>query len=146
VPSLPFGYRRPKIADEFFRVKTGINNAVVLSYEFLSTVFRYLAEFIVNVCNYSALIGTRDDRCLIKGELAKLSSLVGKYAFHELLVEEKAGTRYVHLVYLVGYDRQPLRFELRLYRPSSEWRFQGVSFDAKLVEDVEKAANQRVSR
>src|SRR4029079_9757987 len=75
VPSLPFRYRRPKIADEFFRVKTGINNAVVLSYEFLSTVFRYLAEFIVNVCNYSALIGTRDDRCLIKGELDILKLL-----------------------------------------------------------------------
>jgi len=92
-------------------------------------------------------VGKNSDQVAnLKGELAKLSSLVGKYAFHELLVEEKAGTRYVHLVYLVGYDRQPLRFELRLYRPSSEWRFQGVSFDAKLVEDVEKAANQRVSR
>ncbi len=82
----------------------------------------------------------------LKSELAKLNNLVGKYAFHELLVEGRAGTRYVHLVYLVGYDRQPLRFELSLYRPSGEWRLQGVSFDAKVDEDVAKAANQRISK
>jgi hypothetical protein len=82
----------------------------------------------------------------LKGELATLNNLVGKYAFHELLVDERAGTRYVHLVYLVGYDRQPLRFQLSLYRPSSEWRFQGFSFDAKLDEDVAKLANQHISK
>lgn len=82
----------------------------------------------------------------LKGELAKLNNLVGKYAFHELLVEERAGTRYVHLVYLVGYDRQPMRFGLSLYRPSNEWRFQGVSFDDKLGEDVAKSAHQRISK
>jgi hypothetical protein len=82
----------------------------------------------------------------LKGELARLNNLVGKYAFHELLVEERAGSRYVHLVYLVGYDRQPLRIELSLYRPYNEWRFQGVSVDAKVVEDVAKSANRRISK
>ncbi|MGD9953839.1 MAG: hypothetical protein AB7S87_14780 [Burkholderiales bacterium] len=82
----------------------------------------------------------------LKGELAKLGGLLGKYAYHELLVEAKAGSRYAHLVYVVGYERQPLRFELRLYRPSGEWRFQGLSFDAKLVEDVDKSANARLAK
>ena len=81
----------------------------------------------------------------LKAELGKLGELVGEYVYHELLVAEKAGSRYVHLVYLVGYERQPLRFELRLYRPDAQWRLQGVSFDAALLEDIEKAATLKIS-
>jgi len=87
-----------------------------------------------------------DQAANLKAEFRKLDPLVGKYVYHEPLVEEKVGTRYVHLVYVVGYERQPLRFELRLYRASTGWVCQGVSFDAKLVEDVEKAAHQAVSK
>jgi hypothetical protein len=82
----------------------------------------------------------------LKGELAKLSGLVGEYRFHELIAEEKAGSRYAHLIYLVGYDRQPLRFEIKVYRPGDEWSFQGVSFDAALTDDIEKQANARLLR
>lgn len=82
----------------------------------------------------------------LKGELAKLNALVGKYVYHELVVEQKVGQRYAHLVYLVGFERQPLRFEIRVYRPGDEWRFQGVSFDARLIEDIDKQANERLTR
>ena len=82
----------------------------------------------------------------VKGELVKLNNLMGKYTFHELLAEEKSGTRYVHLVYLVGYERQPMRFELRLYRPATEWRLQGFSFDDKLVDDIGRAVNSHISK
>ena len=80
----------------------------------------------------------------LKGELSKLNGLVGKYLFHELIVEQKVGSRYAHLIYLVGYDRQPLRFEIKVYKTSNEWRFQGVSFDAKIADDIEKLANERI--
>jgi hypothetical protein len=87
-----------------------------------------------------------DQTANLKAELRKLDSLVGKYVYHEPLVEEKLGTRYVHLLHVVGYERQPLRFELRLYRTSAGWVCQGISFDANLVADVEKAANLAISK
>jgi hypothetical protein len=80
----------------------------------------------------------------LKGELSKLNGLVGKYLFHELIVEQKVGNRYAHLIYLVGYERQPLRFEIKVYKASNEWRFLGVSFDAKITDDIEKLANEKV--
>ncbi len=80
----------------------------------------------------------------LKGELSKLNGLVGKYLFHELIVEQKVGSRYAHLIYLVGYDRQPLRFEIKVYKTSNEWRFQGVSFDDKITADIEKLANEKI--
>jgi hypothetical protein len=82
----------------------------------------------------------------LKGELAKLSGLVGQYQFHELVAEEKVGSRYAHLIYLVGYERQPLRFEISVYKPGAKWRFQGVSFDARVTDDIEKLANERILR
>lgn len=82
----------------------------------------------------------------LKGELAKLNGLVGKYLFHELVVDQKAGARYAHLIYLVGYERQPLRFELKVYRPGEKWRLHGVSFDARLTEDIDKLANGRIAK
>jgi hypothetical protein len=82
----------------------------------------------------------------LKNQLSQLNKLVGNYVFHELIVEEKAGTRYVHLIYLVGFERQPLRFELKLYKPAEEWRFHGVSFDAKLTDDIEKQANDKLTK
>jgi hypothetical protein len=82
----------------------------------------------------------------LKNQLSQVNKLVGTYLFHELIVEEKAGTRYVHLIYLVGYERQPLRFELKLYKPAEEWRFFGVSFDSDLTEEIEKQANQQLIR
>lgn len=80
----------------------------------------------------------------LKGELAKLNGLVGKYLFHELIVEERVGSHYAHLIFLVGYERQPLRFEIQLYKAPDQWRFQGVSFDARLTDDIDKLANAKI--
>jgi hypothetical protein len=87
-----------------------------------------------------------DQATNLKGELAKLSRLVGKYLFHELVVEQKVGAHYAHLIYLVGYERQPVRFEIRVYKPGAEWRFQGVSFDARVTDDIDKLANGKLAK
>lgn len=80
----------------------------------------------------------------LKNQLSQINKLVGNYLFHELISEGKTGSRYVHLIYLVGYERQPLRFELKLYKPTEEWLFFGISFDTKLTDDIEKQANARL--
>lgn len=82
----------------------------------------------------------------LKGELSKLDGLVGRYLFHELVLEQRVGSRYAHLIYMVGYERQPLRFEIQVYKAPDRWRFQGVSFDARLTDDIDKLANARIVR
>ena len=90
-------------------------------------------------------VGKNSDQVVnLKNQLSQVNQLVGKYLFHELILEKKVGSRYAHLIYLVGYERQPLRFELKLYKVNKGWRFHGVAFDANLTDDIEKAANQKI--
>ena len=80
----------------------------------------------------------------VKSQLASLSRLVGSYQGQEKLVEEKAGTNYVYLLYLGLYERQPIRFKFAFYRPDGKWRFQNFSFDATFSEEVERLADQKL--
>ena len=82
----------------------------------------------------------------LKNQLSQLTPLVGNYIYHELVSETKVGTRYAHLIYIVGYERQPLRYEIKVYKVKNGWRFQGVSFDASITDDIEKQANQRLTK
>ncbi|OUR65564.1 hypothetical protein A9Q79_00790 [Methylophaga sp. 42_25_T18] len=89
--------------------------------------------------------GKDEDQVLnLKYQVKNLNSLVGKYLFHELISEKKVGKHYAHLIYLVGYERQPLRFEIKVYKTGKKWRFQGVSFDAELANDIENQANMNL--
>lgn len=117
------------IPEKFFGyVKQGKTDAAI---EFLYGTNKWVAKKSDQVVN-------------LKNQLSQVNELVGNYLFHELILEEKIGSRYAHLIYLVGYERQPLRFELKLYKVEKGWRFHGVSFDANLTDDIEKAANQKL--
>lgn len=80
----------------------------------------------------------------VKTQLSQLDSLVGKYIFHEEIVKSEVGTRYVHIIYLVGYERQPVRYQLNFYDADGTWRFQGVSFDTRLTDDIKSQSNAKL--
>jgi len=117
------------IPDRFFAyLEQGKTNEAI---DFLYNTNRWVAKNSDQITN-------------LKGELSKLKGLVGNYMYHELITEAKAGNRYADLIYLVGYDRQPIRFEIKVYKPGNQWRFQGVSFDTNVTDDIEKLATQRI--
>lgn len=112
--------------------------------------FAYIAQGKTNeaidfLYNTNQWVAKNSDQVMnLKGELSKLHGLVGNYTYHELIAEAKAGSRYADLIYLVGYERQPIRFEIKVYKPGNHWRFQGVSFDTRVTDDIEKLANQKI--
>jgi len=117
------------IPDNFFGyIKQGKTDAAI---DFLYNTNKWVAKNSDQVQN-------------LKGQLARLQGLVGSYVFHELISEQTVGTHYAHLIYLVGYERQPVRFEIKVYKVPDQWRFQGVSFDTNLTQDIDKLANQRL--
>ncbi|OLQ72286.1 hypothetical protein BIT28_25065 [Photobacterium proteolyticum] len=129
LPSLVFASDYDQISKQLFsKIKTG-------EYE----------EAMNSLYDTNPWVSKNSDQVInIKAQLSSLDGLVGKYLFHELISEEKVGTHFVHLIYMVGYERQPLRFELQLYKVGSTWRFQSFSFDADLQEDIGKLANMKL--
>ena len=67
IAKLPFLYLtgsdcRPQVAYEVRRVITGVDNAVVLTEQLFTRVFRDTAKLVVDESNDSRLIGDRHDR------------------------------------------------------------------------------------
>lgn len=129
LPGFAFASEYGTIPEKFFsHIKVGETDAAI---NYLYDTNEWISQNSDQVIN-------------LKNQLKSAKGLVGKYRFHELIREEKVGARYAHLVYLVGFERQPLRFEIRVYKPEEKWRFQGVSFDADLTDHIEKLANMRI--
>ncbi len=64
---------------------------------------------------------TADDVANIRSNLGNLASLLGKYIDNQQLTEEFIGDRYVHLDYVVNFDRQPFRFYFQFYKAKDKW-------------------------
>ena len=74
LPDLTGSDCRPQVAYEVRRVITGVDNAVVLTEQIITRVFRDTAKLVVDESNDSRLIGNRYNCGLIKGKL-----YVGKF-------------------------------------------------------------------
>lgn len=69
---------------------------------------------------------TKEDRAAfeaLKFTLKSRADALADYKFHELVAEEKIGTRYVRLTYAVGVGRAPFKVVMILYRPKEKWQF-----------------------
>ena len=80
----------------------------------------------------------------LRGNLKRSGELFGKYQFHELLSETRVGQHYVHRIYLLGYERQPLTCKLSFYNPDGHWQVQNIAFGLDLVEDVARQADAKL--
>ena len=69
----------------------------------------------------------------IKTQLSSLDDLVSDY---------KVGELFVHVTYLVTYDRQPIRFEFQFFKVKEGWRIYSMSFDDNIDEDIKELARK----
>lgn len=80
----------------------------------------------------------------MKIELQNGLASQGAYRFREKVLEQEFSSRYVHQVWLVGFDKDAVRAEFWLYKPVDRWFLQSFSFDAgdnvrsKLLEDIKQ--------
>jgi len=72
----------------------------------------------------------------VKTQLEDTLDVVGKYEGYSLISEKATGGHLMQYVFMVRYDRQPLRFILLFYKPSSEWRLHHFSFDDDMEEEL----------
>lgn len=90
---------------------------------------------------------TRSDQLQnARTQLGSIQKLVGALMTYEKIQEVKVGTRFVHVVYLVLYEREAIRFEFTLFRPASAWVLHSFYFDEEVPKDVRGEAHRSVGR
>ena len=65
----------------------------------------------------------------LKSQLFENQKLLGEFCGYEKITEQNAGKDYKQLVYLVKYERQPIRFIFELYNPKEKWIVLNFSYD-----------------
>jgi hypothetical protein len=65
---------------------------------------------------------------------------VGKYHGYELITTKKFSESFELYSYLIKYDRQPIRFTFKFYRPNDTWVLYSFQFDDSFSQEMEEAA------
>jgi len=65
---------------------------------------------------------------------------VGKYYGKELITKKQFSESFILYSYMLKYDRQPIRFTFKLYKPNDKWSLYSLNIDAGLDEELEQAA------
>ena len=89
----------------------------------------------------SELMGTNKWLALSSAEkiadkLIEVTNQLGEYQGYERIKETVYGTNVIQYVYLVKYDRQPLRFTFRFYRPDKKWQAQNFDFESEFLDEL----------
>lgn len=67
-------------------------------------------------------------------------SYMGKYYGKELITTKQFSESFVLYSYLVKYDRQPIRFIFKFYKPNDDWVLYSYALDVGLDDEIQEAA------
>jgi hypothetical protein len=76
----------------------------------------------------------------VKSKLNGTLKQLGTYNGYNLICKKSIGDNLSLYTFIVRYDRQPLRFSLLFYNPSSQWRLHNFSYDDNMDEELTEAA------
>ena len=101
--------------------------------ELMEPFFAIFAEDVNQAIDYlfesNPLIdGNQDGIKSIKERLELSRKLLGNYHGHEIVNIYHAGDSYAKYVYSLKYERQPVKFELVLYKAKNTWKVQNINF------------------
>jgi len=65
---------------------------------------------------------------------------VGKYYGYELITKRQLSDSFVLYSYMVKYDRQPMRFSFKFYKPNNTWTLYSFAVDSNLDDELSEAA------
>jgi|TARA_B110000238_G_C15850758_1_gene320939 hypothetical protein len=67
-------------------------------------------------------------------------SYMGKYYGFEIITTKKFSESFELYSYLVKYDRQPIRFIFKFYKPDEKWVLYSYALDDNLDDEIQEAA------
>ena len=86
------------------------------------------------------LMKNEDGIASVKSKLNLNIGLMGEYCGYEKIVKRQLGESMVLESYLVKYERQPLRFTLKFYKPKDKWILYNFQFDEDVDEELHESA------
>ncbi len=78
----------------------------------------------------------------VKNQLSSLKGLVGEINNIGKIDTYAVGDDFVHITYLVTYDRQPIRYEFQFFKVKEGWRVYSFSFDDELTGEIKALARK----
>lgn len=77
----------------------------------------------------------------MKQEVSKYTvDYVGTYYGYELITKKRFSESFILYSYIVKYDRQPMRFIFKLYKPNDKWTLFAFKIDSDLDDEIEQSA------
>jgi len=67
-------------------------------------------------------------------------SYMGKYYGYEIITKKKFAESFELYSYMVKYDRQPIRFIFKFYKPNNKWVLYSYALDDSLDSEIQEAA------
>lgn len=67
-------------------------------------------------------------------------SYMGKYYGYEFITKKKFSESFELYSYIVKYDRQPIRFIFKFYKPNEKWVLYSYALDDSLDDEIQEAA------
>lgn len=65
---------------------------------------------------------------------------MGKYYGYEIITKKKFAESFELYSYLVKYDRQPIRFIFKFYKPNDKWVLFSYALDDRLDDEIQETA------
>jgi len=111
-----------KLTSQFFeKYKTDTDEA----FDFIFATNKYMGE---------NRVGTEK----VKLQLREYANMMGEYLGFEKLTEKSLGESLKVSVYLVKYDRQPLRFIFKYYKGKENWMLYNLKFDENIDDELDE--------
>jgi hypothetical protein len=77
----------------------------------------------------------------LKTKLANHVAQFGKYCSYEPIGKKTIGKNYVQYYFLANYERQPVRFFITYYKPTTKWQMQVFEYDFDLGSGLKEASS-----
>ena len=82
----------------------------------------------------------------VRDKLNQYKELVGTYYGEEFIYKGEFGQSFVTYIYLVKYERQPIRFTFKFYKAKDTWMTYSFSFDDNFDEEFEEIIRNEYMR
>jgi hypothetical protein len=82
---------------------------------------------------------TNDDASKVASQIDELAVELGAYNGGEKIGESTYGTSMLQYVYVAKYERQPLKFTFRFYRPNNKWELYSFNYEVDFINELDEA-------